>query len=210
MEAMQIREEAERRLVALELKDLEMHARGLEDRLRSTSCAEVQAKIASWELKDLESKVDDARAAQCAAERTYHAHLAVLARSLSSLEVEQLSSMATPLSNMLAPGELSDLRDAVSALEYLLDANSPPPVGPIPAAPDQLCAVLLEEALAPLLRTTDNQNPLLIARAIRALGQRAGGVTIAMSELAALLAILEGEIQLMDQGPLIPAGGAGG
>ncbi|KAG8464664.1 hypothetical protein KFE25_010032 [Diacronema lutheri] len=219
------RSAAEHGLILMEMGELELAFCGLQNHLRDASnlqqtAADVQTKVASAELDDLEAKVEEARRVQRAAERTYHAHLAVLARSLSSMEVEQIGATQSHAPHDAPHGiaELSDLQSAVGALEHLLDAElgAPSPPGPISLVPDQLCALLLEDALRPVLdpcnpRSLDDQGRTVVARAVRALGRRAGSVATAMRELGALHAVLESEIQQMElQAPGVPAAGAGG
>lgn len=210
----------EARVLCADMRDLEVAHAQLQGHLRATasqqSSAEMRTKVAFCELEELERKVEEARIVQRAAESTYRAHLNILKGSLSSMEREQSSALATP--PVSGQGDLSDLHKAVTDLEYLLDGvhGAPPPPGPISTSPDQLCALLLEHALgSPLgsggVSSLDDQARMVVSRAIRALGRRAGEVASAMSELATLQAILEGEIQQMEaQGPAIAAGGAGG
>jgi hypothetical protein len=219
---MEDRNLVERSLVAQEMSKLEHAFATLEDRLHATHIQQLQARSATHhvqatvtksEVAALEAMIVEARTVQRAAERTYQAHVAILADSLSSLEIEELAIWAPAQAVALPLPDVSQLRHAVTVLEYLLDADmgAPAPSQPVSAAPDQLCAQLLDAALRQnAIASPEGQ--MVIARAVRALGRRASGIAMAMHELDALHLILESEIHELELLPAAPnaALGAGG
>jgi hypothetical protein len=211
------RSEVERLLVADELHELEARMSAMcasVNELEATTAAHgVHSKVTLSEFAEMECKIEDTRKVHREAARTYRAHLAVLAVSLSTMENEEQLAPISPLPSTSAqPADLSELRNAVIALEYLLDAElgAPAPTQPITAAPDQHCAVLLDQILRPFLdpfapehHHASVDSGAVVFRAVRALGRRASGISSALSELTALQAILENEIQLLEAvGPL--------
>ncbi|KAJ1623275.1 hypothetical protein T492DRAFT_1056189 [Pavlovales sp. CCMP2436] len=215
------RSEVKQEMLLAEMRELEhghaLELAGLESKLAQ---AAVQCIVTSCELAALESKAEGSDIA-----------LAVMTTSLLSME-ENEGDDRRPVGGALPASagaeQLAELRDAVVALEFLLDAElgAPQPPGPISSTPDQLCANLLEHALRlPVPHDGEHaqlvspfaclEGQMLVARAVRALGRRASGIAATVHEFAILQAVLESEILQLEsvetQGPaLMNAGAAGG
>lgn len=227
------RHEAERSLLLSEMEDMEFHRAALESQLSlatttklptsHTRADDVVSKgVMRAELADLERKMEEARALQRAAEHIYHTHLSVFSHTLSSMEeseaslgLERAAAAQPPESSSATlaapPVNMGELRQAVVALEHLLDAElgAPSPAPPLAPAPDLVCAMQLDQVLRAALASApvhaQSRSALLgvegrsiMSRAVQALGRRAHGITVAVQELAALQAILEAEIGMLE------------